>query len=481
MNPDKIGSFISELRKEKGLTQQELANILHVTDRAISHWENGRRIPDITLFKPICDTFNISITELMSGEKITKEHFKTKSEENMMKTLKEHKLNKRKLLMIIIVLCISTIALIINAIISYKNLYPKIDIFYIDINREDDPPYHLYKVDNYNNKNIYYYGLISSSLCSNKDVCFSFLDALKHKQTTLEELQEFLEKTSYRDSEKNSIMRMYDGGTTIYNRNGYMVIYCNTIEGNKDIYIGDETMLENLNGGYCGHKRNPDESFTRTYTIISSSINKKDNEFNDITLKNNKGEQATVLINNSYILVPGHTYEFTFNVFDKFEDNISNIFKYGVLLKAKETDKQPYEYINEDIIVNEDLDNGAELNEADHVRMDIIDDTLTNTGCKIRITDYSNNLYIYGGDYYIEKKENGKWNKLELLQDHNIDLMAYHPDYNGHLEFTLNWEIIYGKLPKGYYRIVKSLLKETEPCTEEECHGYHISVEFNLD
>ena len=51
--------------------------------------------------------------------------------------------------------------------------------------------------------------------------------------------------------------------------------------------------------------------------------------------------------------------------------------------------------VNEDIIVNEDLDNGAELNEANHVRMDIIEDTLTNTGCKIRITDYTNNLYIY--------------------------------------------------------------------------------------
>ena len=46
MNQKEIGKFIAELRKEKNMTQQELANKLKITDRAISHWENGRSMPD---------------------------------------------------------------------------------------------------------------------------------------------------------------------------------------------------------------------------------------------------------------------------------------------------------------------------------------------------------------------------------------------------------------------------------------------------
>ena len=49
MNQEKIGKFILKLRKEENMTQQELANKLNVTDMAISHWENGRRFPDVYL------------------------------------------------------------------------------------------------------------------------------------------------------------------------------------------------------------------------------------------------------------------------------------------------------------------------------------------------------------------------------------------------------------------------------------------------
>ena len=51
MNQEVIGKFIAECRKEKNMTQQELADKLGVTDRAISHWENGRRLPDYSLLK----------------------------------------------------------------------------------------------------------------------------------------------------------------------------------------------------------------------------------------------------------------------------------------------------------------------------------------------------------------------------------------------------------------------------------------------
>ena len=69
MNQEKIGKFIAEVRKKKNMTQQELADKLCVTDRAVSHWENGRRLPDYSLLKELCDILSISINELFAGEK----------------------------------------------------------------------------------------------------------------------------------------------------------------------------------------------------------------------------------------------------------------------------------------------------------------------------------------------------------------------------------------------------------------------------
>ena len=87
MNQEKIGKFILELRKEKSMTQQELADKIGVTDRAISKWENGRGLPDLSLMKPLCDELGISINELISGEKIDKKEYQDKFEENVLNTI----------------------------------------------------------------------------------------------------------------------------------------------------------------------------------------------------------------------------------------------------------------------------------------------------------------------------------------------------------------------------------------------------------
>lgn len=68
MDQEKIGKFIQKLRKEKKITQQELADRLNITDRAVSHWENGRRLPDLSLLEPLSKELNISIPELLNGE-----------------------------------------------------------------------------------------------------------------------------------------------------------------------------------------------------------------------------------------------------------------------------------------------------------------------------------------------------------------------------------------------------------------------------
>ena len=73
MNQEQIGKFIAELRKEKKMTQQQLAEKLNVTDRAISNWENGRRLPDYTSLPLLAEILGISIQELLNGRKMSKE------------------------------------------------------------------------------------------------------------------------------------------------------------------------------------------------------------------------------------------------------------------------------------------------------------------------------------------------------------------------------------------------------------------------
>ena len=83
MNQEKIGKFIAKCRKNKNMTQQELAEKLGVSDRTVGNWENGRNMPDLSLFKPLCDELDISINDLMSGERIKKEQYQEKLEENI--------------------------------------------------------------------------------------------------------------------------------------------------------------------------------------------------------------------------------------------------------------------------------------------------------------------------------------------------------------------------------------------------------------
>ena len=69
MNQEKIGKFIKDLRKKNNLTQKELADKYNVTYQAVSKWENGKNMPDISLLKSMSKDFNVSLEELFEGEK----------------------------------------------------------------------------------------------------------------------------------------------------------------------------------------------------------------------------------------------------------------------------------------------------------------------------------------------------------------------------------------------------------------------------
>lgn len=125
MNQEKIGKFIAELRKEKKMTQIDLANKLEITDRAISKWENGRGLPDLSLLTPLCEILGVSINELLSGSRLDKKDYQEKLEENIINTIDytDKKIKKTKKIFVIILSVI--IAFIVLFIVMYG----------IDINR----------------------------------------------------------------------------------------------------------------------------------------------------------------------------------------------------------------------------------------------------------------------------------------------------------------------------------------------------------
>lgn len=82
MDQQKIGKFIFECRKSKNLTQEQLAEKISVTSKSISRWENGNTMPDYSLLEDLCNELDISINELLSGEKIEESDYMIRAEEN---------------------------------------------------------------------------------------------------------------------------------------------------------------------------------------------------------------------------------------------------------------------------------------------------------------------------------------------------------------------------------------------------------------
>ena len=98
MNQVKIGKFIAECRKNKKLTQAELAEKLNITDRAISKWETGKGMPDSSIMLNLCDELGINVNELLSGEMIEMKDYDKKAEELLLEMAKKEEKNNKKLL-----------------------------------------------------------------------------------------------------------------------------------------------------------------------------------------------------------------------------------------------------------------------------------------------------------------------------------------------------------------------------------------------
>lgn len=110
MDQIKTGKFISQMRKEKGLTQREVADILNISDKTVSKWETGNGLPEVSLMLPLCETLGISVNELLLGEKIAEKEYKQKAEEVIMDLIKEREENKKKVIL--------SVAVALNTILS---------------------------------------------------------------------------------------------------------------------------------------------------------------------------------------------------------------------------------------------------------------------------------------------------------------------------------------------------------------------------
>ena len=98
MDQEKIGRFIASCRKEKQLTQAALAEQLGITDRAVSKWENGKSMPDISIMMDLCSLLEINTNELLTGEHIKMEDYKKNAEDNLLELTKQEEVNNKRLL-----------------------------------------------------------------------------------------------------------------------------------------------------------------------------------------------------------------------------------------------------------------------------------------------------------------------------------------------------------------------------------------------
>ena len=97
MDQKKIGAFLKALRKEKGLTQEDLAQHLHVSSRTVSRWETGSNMPDIGLLIEIAEFYDVSIPEIVSGER--KNEAMNEETKEVAKTLSSYAENEKELLL----------------------------------------------------------------------------------------------------------------------------------------------------------------------------------------------------------------------------------------------------------------------------------------------------------------------------------------------------------------------------------------------
>lgn len=126
MEQQMVGKFISTCRKEKGLTQMQLAEKLNITNRAISKWETGKSMPDVSIMLDLCDILGITVNELLSGERIAMENYQKRAEENLMELQsKKEKVQREYNSILKILIGAFSLLFVLNMVLNY--FFPEIN------------------------------------------------------------------------------------------------------------------------------------------------------------------------------------------------------------------------------------------------------------------------------------------------------------------------------------------------------------------
>ena len=119
MDVKKIGAFLAELRKERNLTQDELGMHIGVNNKSISRWENGNYLPPVEMLQILSNTFDVSINEILNGERISDNNYKNVSEQNLKSALINSDLvikKHRKIINWVIAILVAILYIIISIV-----------------------------------------------------------------------------------------------------------------------------------------------------------------------------------------------------------------------------------------------------------------------------------------------------------------------------------------------------------------------------
>lgn len=118
MDQVQIGKFIAAARKAQNLTQRQLAESLSISDKTVSKWECGKGLPEVSLMLPLCKALDITVNDLLSGQKVSEADYQKKAEENMMNLMQENAENKRRMAISIVCGAITIIAVCALVVIA---------------------------------------------------------------------------------------------------------------------------------------------------------------------------------------------------------------------------------------------------------------------------------------------------------------------------------------------------------------------------
>ena len=119
MDQVRIGRFIAEKRKAQKLTQQQLAEALGITDRAVSKWETGRSLPDASVMLELCRLLKITVNDLLNGEVVSMERYNETAERNLLEMVKQKEAADKRLLKTEVVIGVtSSVFLFVTVIVG---------------------------------------------------------------------------------------------------------------------------------------------------------------------------------------------------------------------------------------------------------------------------------------------------------------------------------------------------------------------------